>query len=95
MYLNTNSGFEVIQGVLDVLMTKIGAVFGKDYKLEETTDPLYFPKRGANIVLGGKVIGSLGIVHPEVLENFHLKYPVTCFEVKIDALFDHFKTSSQ
>jgi phenylalanyl-tRNA synthetase beta chain len=28
MYLNTNSGFEIVQGVLDLLMTKIGAKHG-------------------------------------------------------------------
>ena len=94
MYLNSNSGFEIVQGVLDLLMTKIGAVFGKDYRLQETTDPLYFPKRGANIFLDNKNIGSIGIVHPEVLENFHLKYPVTCFEVRLEDLFEHFKAKS-
>ena len=54
MYLNTSSAFEIVQGVLDMVMTKIGAKFGKDYALNETEDPLYFPKRGADIILAGK-----------------------------------------
>jgi hypothetical protein len=33
LYMNTTSGFEIIQGVLDMLMTKIGAKFGDDYRL--------------------------------------------------------------
>lgn len=33
MYLNNSSAFEIIQGVLDLLMTKIGADFGKHYNL--------------------------------------------------------------
>ena len=68
-------------------MTKIGAVFQKDYKLTESADPLYFPKRGADILLGGKNIGSIGVVHPEVLNNFHIKYPVTCFEIGLEEVF--------
>ena len=33
MFLNTNAGFEIIHGILDLIMTKIGGKFGKDYKL--------------------------------------------------------------
>jgi phenylalanyl-tRNA synthetase beta subunit len=50
LYMNTNSGFEIIQGILDLLMTKIGAKFGQDYRLQETSDNMFFPKRGANIL---------------------------------------------
>jgi len=45
-------------------MTKIGAKHGEDYRLVESDDPMYFPRRGANVVLSGKVIGSLGVLHP-------------------------------
>ena len=91
MFLNVNSAFEIVQGVLDLLMTKIGAKSGTDYYLQETDDPMYFPKRGANIILNRKQVGSIGVLHPDVLEKFHLKYPVTCFEAKMDDLFDMFK----
>ena len=94
MYLNTSSAFEIVQGVLDMVMTKIGAKFGKDYALKETEDPLYFPKRGADIILAGKQIGTIGVIHPEVLENYHLKYPVTCFEARLVDLFEIFKANS-
>ena len=75
-------------------MVKIGAKFGQDYYLQESTDPLYFEKRGANIILNKKPIGTIGVLHPEVLENYHLKYPVTCFEIKMDDLFETFKIKS-
>ena len=55
---------------------------------------MYFPKRGADIMLSGKTIGSIGVLHPEVLLNYNLKYPVTCFEVRIDDLFKIFKERS-
>ena len=95
MYLNSNSGFEYVQGVLDLLMTKIGAKFGEDYRLQESRDPMYFEKRGANIILRDKVIGSIGVLHPTVLENYNLKFPVTCFEIRQDELFDLFKVKSK
>lgn len=94
MYLNFNSAFEIIQGVLDLLMTKIGAKFGTDYYLQESTDPIYFPKRGANIILNKINIGSIGVLHPEVLEKYDIKYPVTCFETRVEDLFELFKAKA-
>ena len=91
--MNTNSGFEIIQGVLDLLMTKIGAKFGEDYRIVESKEAMYFPKRGANINFKGKIIGSIGVLHPQVLENFHIKYPVTCFEVSLEDLFQFFRAN--
>lgn len=95
MYLNVHSGFEVVQGILDLLMTKIGAQFSKDYYLRESDDPMYFPKRGANVFLKGVNIGSIGVMHPEVLEKHDLKFPVTCFELRVADLFDFFKFASE
>lgn len=74
-------------------MTKIGAVFGKDYRIQESDDAMYFPKRGAKVMLGGKEIGSIGVLHPEVLNDYHLKYPVTCFEINLEDIFEHFRKS--
>ena len=42
-------------------------------------------------MLGGKKIGSMGVLHPEVIGNFELKYPVSALEVDFDAMFNHFK----
>ena len=93
MFLNTSSGFEIIHGILDLVMTKIGGRFGEEYKIEESDEPMYFQKRGAKVNFKGKVIGSMGVLHPEVLGNYHLKYPVSCFEIRMAELFEHFKES--
>ena len=80
MQLNTQASFETIHGALCLLMTKIGAVkdkhfFLKEHKVDE--DKKYFPKRGADVMLKGKKIGTIGVLHPEVLKNFELKNPVS------------------
>ncbi|KAM5450931.1 phenylalanine--tRNA ligase subunit beta [Microsporum audouinii] len=66
------------------------AVKGSHYWIEELDDPTYFPGHAASIHLriGGKesVIGSFGIIHPTVLENFDLKYPVSALEMNIESL---------
>jgi phenylalanyl-tRNA synthetase beta chain len=51
-------------------------------------DPTYFPGHAASIhvSLNGKdhVIGAFGILHPTVLENYDLKYPVSTLELNIE-----------
>lgn len=85
MQLNTQANFEIIHGTLCLLMTKIGAVHGKHFTLREHADPeqdrKYFPKRGADVLLDGKVVGTIGVLHPEVIENFQLKNPVSVCEL--------------
>lgn len=73
-------------------MTKIGATLGKDYKLEETDDDKkFFEKRGAWVLLEGKKIGSIGVLHPEVLDNYQLKNPVSLFELDFEPVWEFFK----
>ena len=92
MVLDQSSNFEVIHGLLDLLMTKVGAKMSVDYKLvEDDKDARFFTRRGVSILLGGKKIGSMGVLHPEVIGNFELKYPVSALEVDFDAMFNHFK----
>ena len=91
--LDQSSNFEVIHGLLDLIMTKVGATFLKHYHLEESKDdPRYLPTRGFAVVLDGKQVGTMGVLHPEVLSNFELKYPVQSIELDFDALFAHFKS---
>ena len=64
----------------------------KDYKLvEDTEDVRFFTRRGVSILLNGQKIGSMGVIHPEVLNNFDLKYPVSALEIDFEPMFDHFK----
>ena len=76
-----------------MIMTKVGAEFSKNYKLvNDNNDPRYLPTRGVEIQLNGCKIGSMGVLHPEVLMNFELKYPVSAIEIEFDSLFEHFQT---
>jgi phenylalanyl-tRNA synthetase beta chain len=92
MVLDQSSNFEVIHGLLDLLMTKVGAKMSVDYKLiEDSDDVRFFTQRGVSIMLKGKKIGSMGVLHPEIIGNFELKYPVSAMEIDFDEMFNHFK----
>jgi len=62
-------------------MTKLGATMGKsgDDKIEgnfclkendSTENAMYFPQRGVDVLLEGQKVGTIGVLHPEVLEHF-------------------------
>jgi phenylalanyl-tRNA synthetase beta chain len=64
---------------------------GKRYYIEPAPEVAsYFPGRGARVVLesadGGHkvVLGTFGVLHPKVLANFELVYPVSVVELNIE-----------
>jgi phenylalanyl-tRNA synthetase beta subunit len=51
----------------------------------------YFPGRGVRIMLEYKdskrvCIGTMGALHPKVLSNFSINYPVSVVEINVDPL---------
>ena len=87
-------------------MTKIGAqTFNKKGEVDfrafalqehaEDEDKKYFPKRGANVVLDGQKVGTIGVLHPEVLDKFQLKNPVSVLELDFEPVWEYFKRNNQ
>lgn len=78
-------------------MTKIGAVLGKDFNLREHAhdeDKKFFNQRGADVMLQGAKVGCIGVLHPEVLEAFQLKNPVSVLELDLEPLWAYFKSQN-
>jgi phenylalanyl-tRNA synthetase beta chain len=48
-------------------------------------NPSFIRGRVAAGFLGGKRVAVLGELHPEVITNFELEYPIVAFEVNIGA----------
>jgi phenylalanyl-tRNA synthetase beta chain len=117
-YSGPTSGFEVIHGLVDRIMSlcevapeadyvassgnayvQVHCKEGWYYTIRElksgTSDEsgTYFPGRAAEILLtspkGGKepvVIGTFGILHPEVLGAFDIQYPTSTVELNLEML---------
>ena len=49
-------------------------------------DPSFFPGRCADVIMHGKSIGRLGVVHPEVVTKFDLTLPCAALEINLEAL---------
>ncbi|KAI1741891.1 phenylalanyl-tRNA synthetase [Xylaria scruposa] len=84
-YCGKTSGFEVVHGLLDRIFLMLQV---KDYFIQEIPDSTFFPGRAAGVYLGkegeGRRIGELGVLHPEVLEKFEIKYPVSVLELNLE-----------
>ena len=94
-YANTVSSMEIVQGMVDLLMKKIGLVFQekddvkKRYVIKPSSDPAFFPDRQAEIFIQDDIkIGIYGIIHPKVLKNFNIKNPVTLCDIDLQTIMD-------
>ena len=54
------------------------------YFLRGSDDPTYLPGRSAEIVAYGKVVGRLGVLHPETLAKFELNLPISAMEINLE-----------
>ncbi|KAH3903039.1 probable Phenylalanine--tRNA ligase beta subunit [Saccharomycodes ludwigii] len=100
VYVGKTAGFEIIQGLLAKIMqtfrTPWIADFGKaspgrGYWIEEdTTVDTYLPGRGAKVIFRHKEgaepikIGNLGVLHPEVMNNFDIPYASSFVELNAE-----------
>lgn len=92
------SGFEVVHGLLDRIMSMLKAAFctkeglqeqAMEYWIEEDAENATFFEGHAatiHVKVAGKecVVGGLGILHPTVLDKFELKYPISSLEMNIE-----------
>ena len=94
-YTNNVSSMEIVQGMVDLLMKKIGLVFmekndvKKRYVIKPSNDPSFFEDRQAEIYIQDDIkVGIYGIIHPKVLKNFNIKNPVTLCQIDLQTIMD-------
>lgn len=77
---HANANFAEVKSVVDAVLNELGL---EDAAVVESQDGAFLDGRRADIVLENKLIGVFGELHPEVLTNFGLSYPVVGFEICI------------
>ncbi|KAM4589660.1 phenylalanine--tRNA ligase beta subunit [Fundulus diaphanus] len=86
IYYNKTPGFEVIHGLLDRTMQLLGVkpARGEGYHIQAADDSTFFPGRCAEIFVGGKSVGRLGVLHPDVVSRFELTMPCSALEMDVE-----------
>jgi phenylalanyl-tRNA synthetase beta chain len=79
-----DAGFTEVRSTVDFIMTSLG--HQKDYEIKPSSNPTYIEGRNGDIYLNEIKIGEIGELHPEVLLNFKLEFPVSAFEMDIEKL---------
>ncbi|MCK4399039.1 MAG: hypothetical protein KAV25_08615, partial [Methanophagales archaeon] len=78
--IHANANFAEVKSVVDAVLSEIEL---EDAEVVESENSTFLEGRRADIVRDGKHIGVFGELHPEVILNFGLSYPVVGFEVEI------------
>jgi phenylalanyl-tRNA synthetase beta chain len=78
----SDATFTDIKKVLETLFT----TFGKGYSLKRVKYGSFIEGRSGSITMSGKTVGVIGELHPEVLENWGIKVPVSAFEIDLEVL---------
>ncbi|QLL31801.1 hypothetical protein HG536_0B06690 [Torulaspora globosa] len=100
IYVGKASGFETIQGLLGKIMQTFRTQWLPDYGSsstsrgywieEDSSLPTYFPGRGAKVMFRHKEgedprkIGHIGVLHPEVMNNFDIPYAASYVELNAE-----------
>jgi phenylalanyl-tRNA synthetase beta chain len=81
--IGRESGYATARSTVDALLRELG------WTLEYTAidHPTFVPGRAASFSVGGNTLGILGEVHPEVLTNFGLTFPVALAELTLQRVF--------
>lgn len=72
-----------IRQVLDYLLRMLGM----EYKIEDAEHSSFIPGRVGRVIVKDKKIAYIGEIHPQVLENWQLEFPVSAFEINLSELF--------
>ncbi len=80
-----NADYTEIRSTLDFIMTSLGYL--NEYEIKPDINPSYINGRFGYIYLNGKKIGEIGEIHPEVLLNFKLEFPLAAIELDLQEFF--------
>ena len=58
-----------------------------DFQIEEESNDSFITGRCARIIANKKVLGYFGEIHPKVLQNFSIEFPICALELDLTELF--------
>ncbi|MCD6140258.1 MAG: phenylalanine--tRNA ligase subunit beta [Thermococcus sp.] len=69
--------FTEAKEILDSVLRHLGA----EYAIREIEHGSFISGRAGEIIVGGRKVGIIGEIHPQVLENWGVEMPVAAFEI--------------
>ncbi len=81
---NEKADYTEIRQILDYLVRMLGL----SYEVREFEHSSFIEGRCGKIIINGKDVGFIGELHPQVLENFGLSFPVAALEINLSVILD-------
>lgn len=78
------SNYTEVKQVLDSL----SQLFELDFEVREVEDSKYILGRAAEVYFRHELVGSLGELHPQVLDNFGFLVPISTLELNLEKIFN-------
>ncbi len=78
--IDVDADFTMSKSIAERIMKDMGI---EDYEIEEKRHGSFIDGRCASVILNGEDVGFFGEMHPQVIENFELSYPVIAGEINI------------
>jgi len=80
---HAHTNFTEMKSILETLMPNLGF----NFDLRPTSNPSFLEGRAATILIQQSDVGTIGEIHPRVIENWKLENPVTATELDLSRLF--------
>ncbi len=80
VYIDSSASFTLAKSLAEAILRDMGI---NNFKIQEKEHHSFIDGRCASIMIGEEEIGFFGELHPEVIENFQLGYPIIAMEIKI------------
>ncbi|MDP3728562.1 MAG: phenylalanine--tRNA ligase subunit beta [bacterium] len=77
------ANFTKAKQVLDYILKGLGL----DYEMKEEEHDSFISGRCARVSVNGVKLAYVGEIHPQVLKNFSLEFPVCAFELNVNELY--------
>jgi len=83
------ANFSELHSYLDFLFYQLGL----PYNFNPVKHPSFIDGRAGEVLVNDKKLGIIGEIHPQVLENWGIKTPLSLFELNVNALYEIQKTT--
>lgn len=80
--IHPGADFSEAYACMDLLCRELSL----DYTVAESRDPAFTEGRRGDVLVGGKIVGTFGEIHPAVLNAFDLAHPVAALELDLRAV---------
>jgi len=84
MLCHSKADFTQIKQILSSLLSSLNL----KYEIEELENESFISGRCGSIKINNKEIAYIGEINPQVLSNFNLDIPASCFELNLNELFN-------